>query len=343
MSDAQIAELGWVEARGTPREVGRALGQAGRDAMHGVLLAADYWKAVTDPAHSHRVGAMAARVRRRFPAIWEELTGLADGLDLPLDQVVAWNCRGDILSNVPDGCTTVQLPGETPVIAHNEDGLPGFRGHCFMAEITPDTGPGFVSFCYPGSLPGHTFAVTTSGLVQAVNNLRLRNMQSGLPRMVIGRAVLTHETLDDALGLLHGEKGAGGFHLTLARAGEARLASVEFGAGACSVRMLERPAVHANHALHMGAGAVGQTVTRSSADRQARGSALVGGASRDPLGVLRDTGGGGLPIHRTAPDDPDCENTLATALFRVGKSAVDWRVHDQISQGPVYSGRSRTD
>jgi len=36
------------------------------------------------------------------------------------------------------------------------------------------------------------------------------------------------------------------------------------------------------------------------------------------------------------PDDPDNENTLATALMEIGRETVLWRVHDSRSETPVY-------
>lgn len=339
MSDLTVSELGRVTARGTPRQIGRTLGEAGRAAVREVLLQTRYWQAVTDPAHAGAVRAMADTMQVRFPTVWEELQGLAEGLDLPLAQVVAWNCRGDLMSNLPDGCTTVQIPGPTPVIGHNEDGLPGFRGHAVVAGVTPDDGPAFVSFCYPGSLPGHTFATNAAGLVQAVNNLRLRNVAAQVPRMGLGRAALACEALDDALALLKDHNASGGFHMTLAQTGDARVMSVEFGGGACSARQIEAPAVHANHALRMGDAAAGQTITASSRDRQARGAQMLADGVTNPLCILRDTDGPGLPVHRCRADDPDNENTLATAIFRVGPSAVEWSIHDQISDLPVFTSR----
>ncbi|MCZ0813488.1 MAG: C45 family autoproteolytic acyltransferase/hydrolase [Pseudomonadota bacterium] len=337
MSEPAPSELGSVAAHGTPRQIGRALGEAGRAAVRDVLLHADYWHAVTDSAHAGAVRRMGDNLRRLYPAVWEELQGLAEGLDLPLEQVVAWNSRGDLMSNVPDGCTTVQIPGDIPVIGHNEDGLPGFRGHAFVASLTPDDGPALTSFCYPGSLPGHTFGINDAGLVQAVNNLRLHNVTAQVPRIGLGRAVLACSSLDEALAGLDRHNASGGFHMTLAQAGDPRVMSVEFGAGACSAQVIEAPSIHANHALHLGLSDTGQTVTRSSRDRQARGMDMLVDGVTDPLTILRDVSGPGLPIHRCQPDDPDNENTLATAVFHVGRSGVDWSIYDQNSDRPVVA------
>ena len=337
MSEIAISELGSVIAKGTPRQIGRALGEAGRDAVRDVLLHADYWHAVTDRAHAGAVQVMADSLRDVLPAVWEELQGLAEGLELPLEHVVAWNCRGDLMSNVPDGCTTVQIPGDIPLVGHNEDGLPGFRGHAFVARLTPDDGPGLMSFCYPGSLPGHTFGTNAAGLVQAVNNLRLHDVSAQIPRIGLGRRVLACQSLDEALAMLERHNASGGFHMTLAQAGDQRVMSVEFGAGACSARMIEGPSVHANHALHLECAEAGQTITESSQDRQARGMHMLAEGNMNPLAILRDASGPGLPIHRCQPDDPDNENTLATAVFHVGRSEVEWSIYDQNSDRPVFT------
>lgn len=333
-------DLGWVTAGGSPHDIGRRLGRAGRAAVHRHLLGAPIWQRVTDPAHGPRLARMTASVRARFPAIWAEIEGLAEGLGLPVAQVMAWNCRGDLLASVPDGCTTVMLPGETPVLAHNEDGLPFFRGASFIADVTPDGAPGFRAFCYPGSIPGHTFAFTDAGLAQTVNNLRFTGVEADMPRMVLGRAVLAARDIGTALGVLGAHPNSGGFHFALSHVADRRILSVEFGAGEVSVREVTAPALHANHALHHAYGLAHQIVTRSSGDRQVRGDTLIAAGTSDPLAILRDTGGPGLPIRRDAADDPDDENTLATALFRVTEDGIEWSIHDRKAGAPSREGKT---
>lgn len=333
-------DLGWHRLSGDPRGIGRALGALGRAAVHHHLLAHPLWRAVTEESHRPAVARMAATLARRFPNILAEIEGLAEGLGLPFEPVLAWNCRGDLLATAAEGCTSVLIPGPEPVLAHTEDGLPFFRGHCFMAEVAPDRGPGFVSFCYPGSIPGHTFGWSAAGLVQTVNNLRLTGVRPDVPRMALGRAVLAAPGLQAALDILGAGAGSGGFHFALAEWGGGPIRSVEFGAGRVSVCDITAPAAHANHALHHPAAATGgQVITRSSADRQARAEALlVAGAG--PVEILHDPGGAGhLPIWRAAPDDPDEENTLALAQMRIGPAGIDWQVHDRRHSPPRYQGR----
>lgn len=334
----KVYDLGWVTLGGGPREIGQGLGVAGRAAVHLSLLPSEIWHLVNEPVHAERLARMAATVQTRHPEIWAEIQGLAEGLALPLMQVFAWNCRGDLLAAAPDGCTTVMLPGANPVLAHNEDGLPFFRGATFIADVTPDHAPGFRAFCYPGSIPGHTFAFNDAGLVQTVNNMRLSGVEAEIPRMVLGRAVLGTNSLDQALELLRRAPQSGGFHFALTHSADRRIMSVEFGGGEVSILEITQPALHANHALHQKRGLLDQIITASSHDRQTQGDLLLAAGLRDPLVVLRDTGGPGLPIRRDAADDPDDENTLATAILRVTDEGGEWSIYDKNAGNPAYAG-----
>ena len=334
-----MSKLSVIKIAGTPLETGRALGHFGAAAVHGHLLHTKAWARVMQWRGSERAAVMSALVRERFANVWSELQGLAEGLGLPFDDVFLWNCRGDLWAMAPDGCTTVQIPGKQGRITHNEDGDRGFAGHCALAACEVEGSPRFVSFVYPGSLPGHTFAVTDTGLAMAVNNLRELHVGPGMPRMVLTRALLEAPTLDAAVCVLRGQPRSGGFHLTLGHRESAELLSVEFSSLACSVRPVAAPSLHANHAIHPSMRNLPQIITGSSGHRQVRGDALLDDAREqghpvDPLAILGDTGNAEFPIHRLNPADTDDENTLATADMEIGTSHIHWRVHEH-PRGPA--------
>lgn len=283
------------------------------------------------------VQRMADATRELFPEIHTEIAAMSEGLGLPFEAVFAWNARGDLLAGLGDGCTTVQLPGVEPVIAHNEDGLPGLLGRCFLADLQPDDAPPVMSFCYPGSIPGHTFAVTGAGLAITVNNLRLHGIVSEIPRMVLTRALLGASDRDSAIRLLRHAPSSGGFHLSIAQAGADDIWSVSFGGGEVHVVVHTRPALHSNHAQVSGPVMSRQTITASSRDRLQRGLDLLEHGAA-PLAILNDVGAVGLPIFRTAPDDPDGENTLAQFQARVTARGIDWQVHAPGQTEPAESG-----
>jgi hypothetical protein len=236
---------------GAPYEIGRQLGRLGADAVHGYLLTTPAWRAISARGGDPRLAAMMKLVEERFPNHAQELRGLADGLGLPFPDVFAWNCRGDLWAMAPDGCTTVQAPGvERQTIAHNEDGLPGFSGSSLIVRVEVAGAKPFVSFAYPGSLPGHTFALTGAGLVHVVDNVRVIGASVGVPRMVLTRAILDAPTIERAIALLREAPRAGGFHVTLGQRGDRRIVSIEFLHAAISVAEVTQRSVHANHLIH---------------------------------------------------------------------------------------------
>ena len=98
---------------------------------------------------------------------------------------------------------------------------------------------------------------------------------------------------------------------------------MEFGGEGLSVKEIEVSSLHTNHALHMESAMDNQIITDSSRDRLLRGNELIAQSQFNPLDILRDKGGKGLPICRDMSDDPDDENTLATVVFNLSSSRVN--------------------
>jgi len=327
---------------GSPFETGRQLGEFGREAYQQKIRATALWRMTSELQASTSCVAMRELVEHHFPLIWQELEGLAAGLEAPIAEVFAWNCRGDLVRSTSDGCTTVAtLTADGAIIAHNEDGFPQLRGDCALAHVRPDDGIAFSCFVYPGSLCGHTFAVNEFGIVNTVNNIRAADRPSGLPRQVLARAALNATTLDEAIAVLTTSPRCGSFHHTLAQAGDERLFSVEATGNASSVLPLSQPYGHANHLIHSRLAAQAQVITGSSAARQQRLAQLLekGGFDADgAIAMLSDSHNEALPLYRQAPDDPDEENTLATACFILTRQEVLWQVFCTDRHLPEHKG-----
>ena len=102
------------------------------------------------------------------------------------------------------------------------------------------------------------------------------------------------------------------------------------------------PRAHANHLLDPRFARVPQVIAPSSRSRQTRAEALLGGGvadAGDPLCVLGDVGAS-LPIHRREKDAGDPGFTLATAVFRIAETGVDYEVFDDLRHPPEHRGRS---
>ncbi|MBN3853751.1 peptidase C45 [Paraburkholderia sp. Ac-20340] len=321
---------------GTPAQIGHQLGELALPVFGPYMAQSSAWQAVSRWRGHPFVAQLRAAAEQHFPAYVAELDAMAAALGWPAHDLFLWNCRGELIHNAPDGCTTLAVRADAAggLIAHNEDGDPYLRGRCAVVDVAPAGKPGFVSFYYPGSLPGHTFAASRAGVAQAINNVRIRAPRAGVPRMILARAVLDAATLDDALALLRDTPRASGFHHTvggLDATGAVRVYSVEATAQRTSVLEVSAPSGHANHLIHAGHANEAQIVTESSRDRQARLADLVPALGAQPDGAafvrtLQDRGGAGLPIFRDDPHDPDDENTLATACMEIAPGGVNFDV-----------------
>ncbi|WP_058972930.1 C45 family autoproteolytic acyltransferase/hydolase [Type-D symbiont of Plautia stali] len=330
--------------RGSAFAVGQQLGEFGRTAWHQKLTQTALWQTVIAMKDAPQTVNMRQQVEAQYPLIWQELVGLAEGLQAPIDEVFAWNCRGDLVRSTSDGCTTVAGKGANGelIIAHNEDGFPQLRDDCAIVSITPDAGLAFTSFAYPGSICGHTVAVNEKGVVNTVNNIRALHRPDGMPRQILARAALNATTLDEAIAILTTEPRAGAFHHTLGQMGDSRLFSVEATGSGCSVMPLTGIFAHANHLIHPQLAAVEQVITASSGSRQQRliewqetQTQLDGVAAK---AILSDQHDAVLPIYRLSPQDPDDENTLATALFTLHAEQVDWQIFTLDRDEPELNG-----
>ena len=208
--------------------------------------------------------------------------------------------------------------------------------------MAPDVGLAFTSFAYPGSLCGHTFAVNEKGIVNTVNNIRAVHRPEGMPRQILARASLNATTLDEAITLLTATPRAGAFHHTLGQMGDSRLFSVEATGSGSSVRQLTATFGHANHLIHPQLATIEQIVTGSSGSRQQRLDAwLATNSSLDGVtakAMLSDQQDPLLPIYRLSAEDPDDENTLATAIFTLSATRVAWQVFTLDRENAVLQG-----
>lgn len=333
-----MTSLKYFEISGAPYDLGHQLGTFGADAVHKHLIHTQAWAQLMLWRKHSTVTQMQKLVRDHFPSIWQELCGLADGLALPIEDVFIWNARGDLWAHAPDGCSSVLQITPYPRVTHNEDGDPGFYGHCGIVQARPEHGVEFISFVYPGSIPGHTFAINEHQLSITVNNIRALYAQPGIPRMVLCRAVLDCPDHGALIDLLTSHPRGGAFNLNVTDR-HLLVHSIEFNDADVSVRRVQSPYFHANHAIHPALRDYPQRITGSSGYRQIQGRSLVEhpNFNGDPLTVLGDAQHQRFPIFRRQADDTDNENTLATADFHYHNQAVHWAVYDDPNQAPLFS------
>lgn len=84
-----------IDISGSSFEIGLRLGELGREARHQKLTLTSLWQTVMTIQSSAQTRVMRAAVQEHYPQIWQELEGLAQGLEATIEQVFARNCRGD--------------------------------------------------------------------------------------------------------------------------------------------------------------------------------------------------------------------------------------------------------
>lgn len=314
--------------------VGRYIGALSRRAFADKILPSEAFQRLLPWRDDDWLDRVAALIRDRLPAVYRELEGLADGCGQGLRDVLLWNCRGDLLPTGPEGCSSLAVRrADDALLAHNEDGDPALREDCFVLDATLDDGPRLIGFVYPGSIPGHTLAASSRGLAYTVNNIRLKDRALGLPRMATARALMEARDSDSFIALLGDGPRTGGFHYMVADCKGRVPYSVEAPFQGVAAKAVETVAVHANHLTAPAFADVDQVITDSSAARQARLEELAEGLTVEAgeaalRGILDDRANAALPIYRDAPDDPDMENTLATAVFHLTAEGIDVAIRD---------------
>lgn len=341
-----------VRATGDPFAIGHALGVASAAALvERVFQTEEYMALDARWRGTDHLAGLEAAARAAFPRYVREIEGIAAGAGQDFETLFLWNCRGDLrlpagvsaatANLAATGCTSVMIPaaGDAPaVIAHNEDGAAELLGACMWVDVRPEGEPGWKSFMYPGMLPGHTFGLNTSGLVQTINNIRAHDLKVGVPRQLVSRAVLGCRRLDEAIGVLERSDRASGFHHNLGEAGSRRVVSVEAPASGCVARDITAPFAHANHLIFEEFDGLDQTITNSSRARQGGADRMIqdGTLTRlGPEGVLFDTE---TPIHCDRDGRGDYSQTLSTVVFELHADRVVWRVHATAEPTPTLSG-----
>jgi hypothetical protein len=337
---ARDAAAGWrpfpvVEAAGSPSELGAAVGRQTAEQIRRTMDAQRAWLeelrgfAMADRAA--RLDPFVAAADRHHPEVMAELRGLARGADLPEDDLLVWNLQPEIGASIQaqaaPGCSTLHLvAGPRILLAHNEDGSAAYRDDLTILELHPAGRPAIACLAYPGLVPGQVPAATSAGLVVSTNFIATREVRPGVPRYVLGRAVLGCTTLDAALALATGADRAFGFTLNLGSVPERRLVCLELAPRAHDLLLPRGLFVHTNHLVLAGTRDVPQTTgspTSSSGSRfqvlseaASRVTAPEGLAEADLVGLLSSHEAVAQPYSPCRHTDvPTGGCTLATAVF----------------------------
>lgn len=315
---------------GSRAEIGEAHGRA-----HAALIASSL--TVYDRLFQDFVGLDWTRARRvaerflpmierGFPAILEEMDGIARGAGLELADILTLNCRSEIsLTQASGGCSAFALARDaTQWLAQNWDWRSDQLHNVVALEISGDDAPTLFSIGEAGMVA--KIGMNEHGLGVCLNAIRSRTCGEGLPIHVALRKILECRDLDDAVAVARRDRVCSPAHFLVAQ-GDGRALGLEVHPGEPGVLSPQNGVVtHTNH-LYAGGGAEGvEDFPRAdSRPRLARLEALLDAlvdeargaiGERELFALLADHHGAPLSLCRHFNPDQPAEERMET-LFSV--------------------------
>lgn len=207
-----------VQARGSHRELGRAVGEAARRQVHAsVDFFRENFPAMTDDrltfAEAERQAvAYGEQARRWLPGLVEELEGLAEGAGLPFARLLVLNCGEEFTSREPvgggrplapgsprsgDHCTAVAVSaGGRHVVGHNMDWYVIDAVNNVLFDLTGPDGTRVMGLA--GAPYLLMLGMNSHGVGNVSNSLPSNDNRIGVPNAFVRRATLEARTLEEA-------------------------------------------------------------------------------------------------------------------------------------------------
>jgi isopenicillin-N N-acyltransferase-like protein len=183
-----------------------------------------------------------------FGAYVQELHGIAEGANVPFEDVWLLNCYEEVTESCTPACTCLAArEGDQVWLVHNEDWISVDREHVYLVQAEPGDEPPFIALSYGGLLVNVGF--NAEGIGVAINSVYATDARVGVPRIVHSRAILAARSIGTAISACAPPRRAGGYHYLLADA-HGELYGVETSATAHAILYgHDGRLVHTNHYL----------------------------------------------------------------------------------------------
>jgi isopenicillin-N N-acyltransferase-like protein len=207
-----------VQARGSYRELGRAVGEAAREQVHASV---DFFREnfpsmtggrLTFAEAERQALAYGEEARRWLPRHVEELEGLAEGAGLPFARLLVLNCGEEFTSEEPvgdgralspgsprsgDHCTAVAAAaGGRHVVGHNMDWYVIDAVNNVLFDLTGPDGTRVMGLA--GAPYLLMLGMNSHGVGNVSNSVHSSDNRIGVPNVFVRRATLEARTLEEA-------------------------------------------------------------------------------------------------------------------------------------------------
>jgi isopenicillin-N N-acyltransferase-like protein len=198
-------EIPLIEVRGTHREIGRQIGMRCQPQIQGMLshLWEDLPKGVNREEMLIQSEIYLQHSREVYPQYVAELEGIAEGSGAPFDVIFLSMCEELWEATAwKRGCTDLAARGPatldgSTLIAHTNDLLPSSEENLVLLKIQADDEPEFLGVSSGGV--GISAGFNAAGISLTGNQLDQNDIQAGVPRLLVVRAVLAAKHLSEAL------------------------------------------------------------------------------------------------------------------------------------------------
>lgn len=346
-----------IQVSGSALERGLQHGETARDR---VIQSVEIYKSafaeranLSWPEVLERAKGYADVIGSVAPNVLTEMNGIAEGAGLRSEEIVAINCRTEILfghqataGSTPHECTTIAV---SPNASRNHKTLVGknwdWKAICqdsvIILQVDQDDGPNFVMVVEAGMIGRDGF--NEDGIAVCGNLLRstLDGSKPGEPVPLIRRRILNSRRLDDALGaVLQAGRAASTNYLITHESGT--IVNLEASPGqAYPVYPDQGLLTHSNHFTATAAEvqAIGCDVSPDSLYRNQRARDLlqpkIGDITiEDIQNTLRDHTGFPRSICRH-PDDRDSETQRSASIASIVMDLTDRVMY--VASGPPCS------
>jgi isopenicillin-N N-acyltransferase like protein len=212
MTDISTGSVPVISVSGTPRVRGYEHGRLLRDRVHlGVERYMDrfqHFAGLTRGQAGETARIFVEPIRSYDPEILEEIEGIAEGAELPFEDVLAMNCRSELMFATPRAeCSSFALQPSATADGHtyvgqNWDWAPDITETLAIVVISQEpTKPDLLILDEAGIVGRMGF--NSAGLGLCTNTLIADETSPvGVPYNVLLRGVLNQRRLDDAIGAL---------------------------------------------------------------------------------------------------------------------------------------------
>ena len=288
-----------IEAAGSHYDLGYTVGRAAERQLRSavdsyrVILKQEGWPGPWRLPHAYLLAA-----REKLPHLVEEIEGMAAGAALSFEELFFLNSLEEALDPAaPPACTGVVLSTDQSVhLGHNEDWY-----HCDCRSVIvfrakPRGKPSFITVTAAPFLAA--VGMNEAGIGQGVNSVSSTDNRAGIPRVLLSRAVLEAESIEEAIGLAASDNRAGGYNHLLA-SGEGRCGCLETSSRSHCYVPGQKLIYHTNHylapeMLHLEHGASPGSVKRFERMNEMAGDLE---SSSEPARAIAEA----LRDHRYAP------------------------------------------